>query len=196
MAAPAPRPPPTLVTARLVLRPLRHADAPGIFAIFGDRAVARYWSRPAMTAITQARRLVSNARAGYRTGDSMTLGIELADTHALVGTCTLFAFHPSNRRAELGYALASAQWGRGYMNEALVRLVSYAFDDLDLHRLEADIDPANAASQRTLLRLGFVREGRLRERWIVGGTTSDSEIYGLLRREWTCARPLVDEVAS
>ncbi len=142
-----------------------------------------------MTHVTQARRVVSTARAGYRTGDSLCLGIELADTHALVGTCTLFAFHPSNRRAEIGYALASAQWGRGYMNEALVRLVSYAFDDLGLHRLEADIDPANAASERTLLRLGFVHEGLLRERWIVGDTISDSAVYGLLHRDWTRREP-------
>jgi len=196
MANPAPRPPPTLATARLILRPLSHADVPALFAIFSDRAVARYWSRPAMTHLTQARRLVSIARAGYRTGESMSLGIELADTHALVGTCTLFAFHPSSRRAEIGYALAHAQWGRGYMNEALVRLVSYAFDDLDLHRLEADIDPANAASERTLLRLGFVREGHLRERWIVGDTISDSHVYGLLRHEWVRAGPPVTGTPS
>lgn len=146
-----------------------------------------------MTGITQARRLISTARSGYRTGDSLSLGIELAETHALVGTCTLFAFHPTNRRAEIGYALASAQWGRGYMNEALVRLVTYAFRDLDLHRLEADIDPANAASERTLLRLGFVHEGRLRERWIVGDTISDSNVYGLLRHEWLRREPPATE---
>lgn len=196
MTTPAPRLPPTLVTARLVLRALRHADAPGIFTIFSDRAVARYWSRPAMTGITQARRLVSTVRAGYHTGDSMSLGIERADTHALVGTCTLFAFHATNRRAEIGYALASSQWGHGYMDEALVRFVNYAFDELDLHRLEADIDPANTASERTLLRLGFVREGRLRERWIVGDTISDSAVYGLLRREWMRGGPVAAAATS
>lgn len=184
MTAPAVRPPPTLDTARLVLRPLTHADVPALFGFFSDPAVARYWSRPAMTQVMQARQLVSHIRRGYRNGSAMQLGITLRDAGTLLGTCTLFSFHPTSRRAEVGYALGHAYWGHGYMNEALMRLLAYAFDDLGLHRLEADIDPGNKPSARTLLRLGFVLEGLLRERWIVGDTISDSEIYGLLRPEW------------
>lgn len=179
-----PRPPPTLETARLVLRPLTHADVPALFGIFSDPAVVRYWSRPPMTDRMQARRLVTDVRAGYRKGNLLQLGITLHDAGTLIGTCTLFAISAQNRRAELGYALGHAYWGQGYMHEALVRLVRYAFDELGLHRLEADIDPDNAASARTLGRLGFCREGLMRERWIVAGTISDSEMYGLLRSEW------------
>jgi len=90
-----------------------------------------------------------------------------------------------NRRAELGYVLGSPYWRQGYMHEALQRLLAYAFDDLGLIRLEADIDPRNEGSERTLLRLGFVKEGYMRERWIVGDVVSDSAVFGLLRREWT-----------
>jgi RimJ/RimL family protein N-acetyltransferase len=70
------------------------------------------------------------------------------------------------------------------MAEALPALVAHAFGALDLNRLEADIDPRNTASARVLERLGFRREGLLRERWIVNGEKSDSAIYGLLRAEW------------
>lgn len=190
VATPEVRPPPTLATARLTLRPLTHADVPAIFGLFSDPHVTRYWSRPPMQAPIEARHLVSHVRRGYRTGAAVQLGLELAGTRTVIGTCTLFAFHATSRRAELGYALAHAHWGQGYMHEALARLVAYAFDEIGLHRLEADIDPANAASARTLLRLGFVREGHLRERWIVGDTISDSEIYGLLRHEWLASAPL------
>ncbi|MDO9353805.1 MAG: GNAT family protein, partial [Solirubrobacteraceae bacterium] len=92
------------------------------------------------------------------------------------------------RRAELGYALARQAWGGGYMHEALQALVAHAFEALQLHRLEADIDPRNAASARSLERLGFVREGLLRERWIVDGEVSDSALYGLLAPEWRAAK--------
>ena len=54
-----------------------------------------------------------------------------------------------------------------------------------MQRIEADIDPRNAASERILVRQGFQVEGLLRERWIVGGEVSDSRLLGLLRREWT-----------
>ena len=70
------------------------------------------------------------------------------------------------------------------MNEALKALLYYAFQTLDLNRLEADIDPRNSASAKTLERLGFQKEGHLRERWIVNNEISDTWLYGLLRREW------------
>ncbi len=70
------------------------------------------------------------------------------------------------------------------MNEALRTLVDHAFTTLDLNRLEADIDPRNLASAKTLERLGFQQEGLLRERWIVGDEISDTAFDGLLRREW------------
>ncbi len=194
MTAPVPapdvRPPPTLATTRLTLRPITHADVPAIFALFSDPVVTRYWSRPPMRQVMEARRLVASVRAGQRKGTLVQLGVELAGTGTLIGTCTLHAIHGASRRAELGYALAHAHWGRGYMHEALVRFVGYAFDELALHRLEADIDPDNVPSARSLRRLGFVREGLLRERWIVNDAISDSEMYGLLRHEWRQGAPL------
>ena len=73
------------------------------------------------------------------------------------------------------------------MHEALRALLDFGFGELDLNRIEADIDPRNGASARTLERLGFTKEGYLRERWIVGDEVSDTALYGLLRREWRSA---------
>jgi RimJ/RimL family protein N-acetyltransferase len=70
------------------------------------------------------------------------------------------------------------------MGEALTLLFAFAFGELRLRRLEADVDPRNAASIRSLERLGFRREGYLRERWCVNGEIQDALFYGLLRREW------------
>ena len=102
----------------------------------------------------------------------------------MIGTCTLFHFHRTSRRAELGYALVRPAWGQGLMHEALHTLVTHAFGGLDLNRLETDIDPRNVASARSLVRLGFRQEGHLRERWVVNGEVSDTDLYGLLRIDW------------
>jgi RimJ/RimL family protein N-acetyltransferase len=106
------------------------------------------------------------------------------DDGALIGNCTLFALNAQCRRAELGYVLGSRQWGQGFMHEALQALLGHGFAELDLNRVEADIDPRNEASARSLRRLGFAQEGYLRERWIVGGEVSDTALYGLLRQDW------------
>ena len=70
------------------------------------------------------------------------------------------------------------------MHEALQALLAYAFHALDLNRLEADIDPRNLASAKVLKQLGFLKEGHLRDRWIVNNEVSDTALYGLLRKEW------------
>ncbi len=174
----------TLVAPRLLLRPLTEADAPALFAIFSHPEVMRYWSSPPLTEMAQARDMALDIQNGYQTGDFLQLGVERRSDAALMGTCTLFHHQAASRRAEIGYALGRPYWGAGYMHEALTALIDHAFGALDLHRLEADIDPANAASARTLERLGFQKEGHLRERWIVNGVISDTVWYGLLRREW------------
>jgi [ribosomal protein S5]-alanine N-acetyltransferase len=97
----------------------------------------------------------------------------------------LFALH-SNARV-LRYCFAEAAWGRGYATEAAGALLGWAFDTLDLNRVQAETDTRNLASARVLEKLGFVREGTLREDCVVNGEVSDSWVYGLLRRE---RRPL------
>lgn len=182
-----------ITTPRLVLRPLADTDADDLFAIFGDPAVMRYWSSPVWAGRAQALHMVAGDREGHASGRrDLRLGLVRQDTGRVVGTASLFKIDASNRRAEIGYALAAGQQGGGLMHEALTALVGAAFDhtpgrpfdDLQLHRLEADIDPRNAASARSLTRLGFQLEGLLRERWQVGGEVSDSGLYGLLRPAW------------
>jgi len=176
--------PVTMDTARLRLRWIVESDAPALFAIYGDPAVARYLSRPAFTDMSQAEKLVATANACYADGSSVNFAVERREDGAVIGTCMLFRFHEESRRAEIGYSMARAHWGQGYMHEALQALVDYAFGPLGLNRLEADIDPRNASSARSLERLGFAKEGVLRERWIVAGEVSDTAYYGLLQKDW------------
>lgn len=173
-----------LSTSRLLIRRLTHADAPAFFEVFSNADVMRYWSTPPLTALAQAEQKVSEIIRHYLAGDLFQFGVERRLDHQLIGTCTLHHIHEQNRRAEVGYALGRPFWGQGYMHEALVVLIDHAFGELSLHRLEADIDPRNEASARSLERLGFEREGLLRERWIVDGDVSDSALYGLLAADW------------
>ncbi len=173
-----------LRTPRLKLRFIETGDVAAVFAIFSDPVVMRYWATPPWTRLQEAQENVANCLQDYQSGSAMRLGITLAADATLIGTCTLFRLDRGNRRAEIGYALARAHWGRGYMHEALQAFLAYALATFDLHRIEADIDPRNAASARTLERQGFQHEGVLRERWIVGGEVCDTAFYGLLARDF------------
>ena len=178
----------TLETARLDLRPLTPADALDLFALKSDAEVQRYGSHPPWTRLEQATAWLERDRQGMADGQHVQFAIVRREDGAMVGSCTLYDLDAQCRCAEVGYALLPSAWGRGYANEAVTALLDFGFDRLALNRVAADIDPRNTPSARALERLGFTREGHLRERWIVGGEVCDSWIYGLLAREWKARR--------
>jgi RimJ/RimL family protein N-acetyltransferase len=174
----------TLTTPRLTLRWLNEADAPALFEIHSHPEVMRYWASPPWQTMAEADQFVTRVLEGYRTGQALQLGVERNEDQVLLGSCALFSIYHTSRRGEIGYSLGRPYWGHGYMGEALKVFIGYLFDALHFNRLEADIDPRNLASAKTLERLGFQREGYLRERWIVSGEVSDTALYGLLRSEF------------
>ena len=175
---------PVITTPRVVLRWISEDDIDSLYEIFSSPQVMRYWSSAPLPDREAAADLQREIAEGNESETMLKWGLALRDSDTVIGTTTLFNLSLDNGRAELGYAMAHAHWGKGYMNEALTALVTHAFEVMELRRLEADVDPRNAASIRTLERLGFQREGFLRERWHVNGEIQDAFFYGLLRREW------------
>lgn len=175
---------PTLRADRVNLRWLTETDVPALFDIFSDSEVTRYWSSPPLEDQEGAAALLADIHRYFNQGTLFQWGVSLRGSDQVIGTCTLASIDTQNRRAEIGFALRRGHWRKGYISEALRALLRHAFDDMKLHRVEADVDPRNAASLKTLERLGFQREGHLRERWIVDGEITDTVFYGLLAREW------------
>ena len=175
---------PTINTARMSLRWITEDDVDGLYRVFSHPEVMRYWGAPPLADRNAAVRLLNEIHENFRSRSAMKWAIAEKESNKLIGTATLFNLNLDNRRAEIGYGLDRAFWRLGYMNEALQALLAYAFNELALHRIEADVDPRNAGSIRTLEKLGFQREGYLRERWHVNGEIQDALFYGLLRPDW------------
>jgi [ribosomal protein S5]-alanine N-acetyltransferase len=186
-------PTPTLRTARLLLRPFDDADADALFALHSSASVLRYWDAPPWRERERADRFLAACRQLAAEGSGARPAIERLSDGAFIGWCGLTRWNPDHRSASLGYCLDEAAWGRGYATEAARALLQWAFDALDLNRVQAEADTRNLASARVLEKLGFVREGTLREDCVVDGDVSDSWVYGLIRREW---RPSSEPVAG
>ena len=176
---------PTLAAERVSLRWLTAADVPDLYAVFSDPEVMRYWSTVPFANLAEAEDYLRSIHDLFAQRSLFQWGIAHAADARVIGTCTLYRLDHAHRRAEIGFALARAYWGRGLAREALRALLAFVFEELDLHRLEADADPRNERSLRLLESQGFRREGILRERYHVGGEVQDSIYLGLLRREWT-----------
>lgn len=172
---------PQLDTTRLRLRQMGEGDVDALFSIFGDPEVMVYWSSPALESRDGAAALLADIDEMRTKQTLFQWGVELRESETVIGTCTLYEWDRDNRRASIGYALGRQHWGQGFATEALGALISFAFESLDLHRLEADVDPHNVPSVRVVERLGFIYEGSRAERWFVHGIWHDSLMYGLVR---------------
>ncbi len=175
---------PTLDAGDFRLRHVRPEDVDDLFAIFGDPEVMRYWSSPPLADRAAARELERDIRRGFDGRALFQWGVVRAKQNRVIGTVTLCNLDAQNRRAEIGYALARSEWGNGVMSRVLREIVRFGFEALDLHRIEADVDPRNPASFRLLERLGFKKEGYRRESYILNGEIQDAVLYGLLKREF------------
>lgn len=175
---------PTLESRRLRLRPFAAGDARDVYELYADRDAVRFGYAPNMAAMDDARRLIQETIDGAREQTLFHFGVADGEHNRIIGHATLFKWDREQRRAEIGYSIRRDRWGSGLGSEAVATLIAFGFERLGLRRIEADADPRNLASIRLLEKLGFVREGYMRERWEIGGEIQDAVCFGLLRREW------------
>jgi RimJ/RimL family protein N-acetyltransferase len=172
--------PPTLKTSRLRIRPYSDADIPELLPLIGTREVAATTLRIAHPYTEQdARDFFELAKEP----DKLWLAVTLRADGRQIGGIGM-RIEPQHRHAELGYWLGVAYWGQGYATEAAREMLRYGFEELGLHRIFATHFKHNAASGRILKKVGMQYEGSQREHLLKWGEFADSEMYGILRREW------------
>jgi RimJ/RimL family protein N-acetyltransferase len=155
--------------------------------------VLRDWDSPPWSERARAVRFIEVCKQMEQEGSGTRLAIERAADGVFIGWCCLVKWNPDYRSATMGYCLDEPAWGQGFATEAADALLQWAFHTLDLNRVQAETDTRNMASAGVLEKLGFVREGTLREDCIVNGEVSDTWVYGLLRRHW---KPLPSRPAA
>ena len=200
MTAPTPGPADPVVceTARLRLRRVAPGDEDAVHALLSDERVVRHMLFPRFTP-ERARAFV--ARLQEPPADARPTQFVLAvverqgegegegegEADALVGLCGL-VLRPELEEGELWYLLRPERWGRGLVTEAVRALVDHGFRALALHRVWASCLPENPASARVLEKVGFRREGLLRQNLRIHGEWRDSHLYALLAAEWPAGR--------
>jgi len=175
---------PSLTTNRLHLRQIQPTDAEALFAIRSDRAVMDFYGEEPHQSLEDTHALIQQIQDAYDRRGAILWGITLKGEDTVIGTCTLFSFNLDFHYAETGYELHRAYWRQGIMGEAMPAILTYGFSELGLHRIEAAIDPRNTPSKSLLLRLGFMYEGNLRQRFFFREQFLDAHYFGLLKDEW------------
>ena len=104
-----------------------------------------------------------------------------------IGTCGCHFWDVKDHICEIGCDLAPEFWGKGYMIEALRRVIDFGFDKMELNRIQAFTLLENTRAVRLLLRLGFKQEGIYRDKELCRGVYYDHFQFSLLKREWSKA---------
>jgi RimJ/RimL family protein N-acetyltransferase len=174
------RAPEVLWTPRLVLRRPRADDAQAMFETYAsDPAVTRFMVWTTHESVERAHTFLRRCDAVWNDGSAFPWIITLDGT--LIGTIEV---RLDGHRAEIGYALARAHWGRGFTTEAAHTVVEWALTLPSIARVWAYHDVENVASGRVLEKTGMAREGLLRA-WFVPsgfGVPRDCWIYGRVKK--------------
>ena len=175
---------PTMLTQRLVLRPVRMSDAEDMYEYSRDPEVARHVLWDAHRSIHQTREYIRFLIRQYRNAAPGTFAIALRDSGKVIGTIGFMWVQTDNRSAEVGYSLSRAYWNQGIMSEALTAVVEFGFTKLGLNRIEEQHDCDNPASGHVMLHAGMRHEGTLRQRLYNKGRYVDVDLYAILRSDF------------
>lgn len=171
---------PNLETERLILREITHDDAEGIFACFSNDNVTRFYGQDSLETVDQARGFVDFFAKNFEEKKGMRWGIERKGKKGLIGTIGFNAWAPKHKRAEIGYEIHPDHWRKGYMSEAVSKILSYGSETLDLTRIGAVVFIENEASNNLLTKMGFQKEGILKKYMYQNGKAYDTYVYSFL----------------
>ena len=186
-------PMPRLETPRLILRRITMRDAEDVFAYSRDPEVARCVLWSAQTRLREAKDFCRWQIRRYRADEPASWGVVRKDTGRLCGTLGYMEYIPDHACVEVGYSLARECWNRGFMTEALARVIAYTFEETEINRIEAQHELTNPASGRVMEKCGMRREGVLRQRLCNKGRYVDVALYAVLRSD---PRPASERISS
>jgi ribosomal-protein-alanine N-acetyltransferase len=175
---------PVLATNRLQLRQIQPTDEEAFFVMKSDHEVTEPYGREPHQSREDTRAFIQRLQSSYDRRDAILWCISIREDDAVIGSCCFWNFGEDLRCAELGYELGRKYWRQGIMAEAVSAILTWGFDELDLHRVEACPLAKNIPSKSLLLKLGFSYEGNLRQRVYFRGNFEDQLYFGLLKDEW------------
>jgi ribosomal-protein-alanine N-acetyltransferase len=176
-----------LVGNRVTLRELRAEDAQSLFAMISSDEVARFISPPPSTVDGYAR-FIAWAIRERELGHYICFAVVPEGLTTAVGVFQLRSLEAGFGLAEWGFALGSGYWGTGLFKESARLVLDFAFDVMNVHRIEARASIANGRGNGALRKVGAVQEGVLRRSFLRGGQYQDQALWSVLAEDWRVQR--------
>lgn len=173
-----------LETERLLLRRVTEADVLEIFQLRSNPETMKFIPRPLVKTNEEALEHIRMIDEKIEQNSGINWAITLKGDSKLIGIIGHYRIQPENHRCEIGYMILPQYNGKGITTEAIKAVLEYGFTDLDMHSIEAVIDPENYASERVLQKNNFVKEAHILENELYDGKFWDTVIYSILKRNF------------
>jgi len=171
-------------TTNLNIRPFTKEDSNELFALFSDTEAQRYTDIDLLKSLSDTQKRINSLNAKADNEELLFLGVFSRATKDFLGTISLYNIDYKHSFAFLGFQLAKDYWGRGLMHESLTAFIKFVFNELKLHRIEAQTFVENERSINVLNKLGFTKEGRLRQNFLIDEAFEDSYLFSILATEF------------
>jgi [ribosomal protein S5]-alanine N-acetyltransferase len=175
---------PLLESERLIFRALNINDASGIQELRGNPKTMEYIPRPLVTNSNEALEHIKMIQDKIDTNEGINWAITEKGNDSFIGLIGHYRIKPEHFRCEIGYMLLPEYQNKGYISEAIKIVLDYGFNTMQMHSIEAIIDPRNLASEKVLLKNGFVKEAHILENECYNGSFIDTVIYSILKRNF------------
>lgn len=178
---------PVLAGTHVVLRALRASDAPSLLAMLTTEEVTRFISPPPTT-VEGFERFIAWTHRMWAEGSYACFAVTPAGCDTAIGIFQLRALEPGFATVEWGFAIGSPFWGTGMFQESAELVLEFAFDTLDVHRLEARCAVRNGRGNGALQKIGAVQEGVLRKSFLRDGQYLDQALYAIVEDDWRASQ--------
>lgn len=171
-----------LESERLLLRQITPDDVNEIFALRSNPETMKYIPRPLATTKDDAMGHIKMIQDKIVSNEGINWAITEKGNPKMIGIIGHYRIRWEHFRSEIGYMLLPEHQGKGIITEAIQLLVDYGFNEMNMHSLEAIIDPKNTASARVLEKNNFVKEAHFKENEFYDGKFLDAVVYSLLNK--------------
>jgi len=186
---------PSITTENLVLRPFERSDALRVQTLAGDSKIADMTENiPHPYEDGMAENWIDTLGPAWKKQKTATFAICLESTAKLIGCCGL-QLSMKHKRASLGYWVGVEYWNRGYCSEAATTLVRFGFDELALHRIEAQHLTKNPASGAVMRKIGMKHEATMIDYVIKNDQFESMEQYSILASSIIRNRPSLNDTS-
>lgn len=181
---------PRITSERLVLRDLTSQDAGIVFDHFANAEVVRYIDADPVKTKEEAEGIIQWGQDLHRNKTGILWGIFKHSDNSFIGQVNYVKkmgtmFNPAIHRAEIGYEISPQYWRKGYASEAIMVSLPFVFDEMEINRVEAYVHIQNSNSQGVLEKLGFHKEGILREYGLWNDEFWDMICYSMLKKDFS-----------